>query len=79
MMACRVSHSVATLLLARHLFNCSITVHARKYRNIVWKILEVGLCYAAVTFFPILLLFNDRLEQRELGNYKTIFTKFQGW
>jgi len=30
-----------------------------------------GLCYAAVTFFPILLLFNDRLEQRDLGNYKT--------
>jgi len=33
-----------------------------------------GLCNAAVTFFPILsffLLFNDRLEQRDLGNYKT--------
>ena len=36
-----------------------------------------GLCNAAVTFFPILsfslslFLFNDRLEQRNLGNYKT--------
>ena len=27
------------------------------------------LCNASVTFFPI--LFNDRLEQRDLGNYKT--------
>jgi len=29
------------------------------------------LCNAAVTLFPILYFFNDRLEQRDLGNYKT--------
>jgi len=28
-----------------------------------------GLCFASVTFF--VFLFNDRLEQRDLGNYKT--------
>jgi len=36
-----------------------------------------GLCNDAVNFFPILtffFFFNDRLEQRDLRNYKPIFT-----
>jgi len=39
-----------------------------------------GLCYASVTFFPLHHhRFNDRLEQRDLGNYKAdLHQSFRG-
>jgi len=36
-----------------------------------------GLCYASVSFL-FFFFFNDRSEQRDLGNYKTDLIEFSG-
>jgi len=36
-----------------------------------------GLCYASVSFL-FFSFFNDRSEQRDLGNYKTDLIEFSG-